>query len=183
VTLCPDWSVSQLVDHLIGMNLVFAALLAGDAPPRRNPAHVEDDPAAAYQDSAVRLLAAFGQPEVLERTYRGPSGRPPVPSDCRSGSTISWPHGWDLAQATGQPAELPDDVAEQALTFVCIQLSDEARPGRFGPPEGLTDPRSGQHRLPDHHQRVPISPTLYGTAATAISANVRSSHKPIRLRA
>ncbi|MGL5808681.1 MAG: hypothetical protein ACRCYQ_01910 [Nocardioides sp.] len=33
-------------------------------------------------------------------------------------------HGWDLAQATGQPAELPDDVAEESLAFARTQLDD-----------------------------------------------------------
>jgi len=30
-------------------------------------------------------------------------------------------------------AELPDDLAEQSLAFVCTQLTDQARAGRFGP--------------------------------------------------
>src|SRR5215471_587677 len=42
-------------------------------------------------------------------------------------------HGWDLAQATEQPADLPDDLAEQSLAFARTQLTDQARPGRFGP--------------------------------------------------
>jgi uncharacterized protein (TIGR03086 family) len=42
-------------------------------------------------------------------------------------------HGWDLAQATGQPAGLPDDLAEQSLAFARTQLTGQARPGRFGP--------------------------------------------------
>jgi hypothetical protein len=36
-------------------------------------------------------------------------------------------HGWDRAQATGQPAQLPEDLAEQALAFVRIQLSTQSR--------------------------------------------------------
>jgi len=31
-TPCTDWTVRRLVDHLIGMNRVFAALLADEAP-------------------------------------------------------------------------------------------------------------------------------------------------------
>jgi len=32
-------------------------------------------------------------------------------------------HGWDLAQATEQPAGLPDDLAEQSLAFARTQLT------------------------------------------------------------
>ena len=74
-TPCTDWTVRQVVNHLIGMNRVFAALLAGQPPPPRPPAgHAEDDPAGAYRDSAAALQAAFGRPGVLERTYHGPLG-------------------------------------------------------------------------------------------------------------
>src|SRR5262249_56776694 len=72
-TPCTDWTVRQLVNHLIGMNRVFAALLADQPPPPRPSAdHVEDDPAGAYRDSAAALQAAFGRPGVLERTYHRP---------------------------------------------------------------------------------------------------------------
>lgn len=83
-TPCPDWAVRQAVNHLIGMNRVFAALLA---------------------------------------------------------------HGWDLAQATGQPAGLPDDLAEQSLAFVRTQLTEQARPGRFGPAQIATEQASAIERL------------------------------------
>lgn len=73
-TPCTEWTVGQLVDHLIGMNRVFAALLAGEPPPRRAADDIEGDPAGAYRDSAARLRSAFEQPGVLERTYRGPLG-------------------------------------------------------------------------------------------------------------
>ena len=73
-TPCTDWTVRRLVEHLIGMNRVFAALLCDEPPPRPAADHIEDDPVGAYRDSAARLLAAFDQPGVLGRTYRGPLG-------------------------------------------------------------------------------------------------------------
>jgi uncharacterized protein (TIGR03086 family) len=48
-------------------------------------------------------------------------------------------HGWDLATATGRPVELPVDVTENSLAFVRIQLTDDARPGRFGPAQQVAD--------------------------------------------
>jgi uncharacterized protein (TIGR03086 family) len=46
-------------------------------------------------------------------------------------------HGWDLAQATGMPAQIPDELAEQALAFVRHQLSTPPRTGRFAEPQPL----------------------------------------------
>lgn len=146
-TPCTDWSVRQLVDHLIGMNRVFAALLAGEAPRRHDPAHVEDDPEGAYRDSAARLLAAFGQPGVLERTHRGPLGEATGAERLQIRLYDLLAHGWDLAQAAGLPAELPDDVAEQALAFVRIQLAEQGRPGRFGPVQTVPDHAPAIERL------------------------------------
>src|ERR1700729_1000802 len=115
-TPCTDWTVRQVVNHLIGMNRVFAALLAGQPPPPRPPAdHTEDDPAGAYRDSAAALLAAFGRPGVLERAYPGPLGTATGAERLKIRLYDLLAHAWGLAQATGQPAELPGDVAEQSL--------------------------------------------------------------------
>lgn len=73
-TPCAEWTVDRLVSHLIGMNRVFAALLVDEPAPRPTVDHSEDDPVGAYRESAVRLLAAFEQPGVLDRTFRGPLG-------------------------------------------------------------------------------------------------------------
>jgi uncharacterized protein (TIGR03086 family) len=146
-TPCTDWTVRQLVDHLIGMNRVFAALLSDEPPPRRAADHIEDDPVGAYRDSAARLQAVFDQSGVLERTYRGPLGEATGAERLQIRLYDLLAHGWDLAQATGQPAALPDDVAEQALAFVRIQLTEQARPGRFGPAQRVADHAPAIERL------------------------------------
>jgi uncharacterized protein (TIGR03086 family) len=48
-------------------------------------------------------------------------------------------HGWDLIDATGVVAELPDDLVEQALTFVRAQLPSQPRAGRFADPQPIRD--------------------------------------------
>jgi len=146
-TPCTDWTVRRLVDHLIGMNRVFAALLSDEAPPRPVADHIEDDPVGAFRDSAAMLQAAFEQPGVLERTYRGPLGAATGTERLQIRLCGLLAHGWDLAQATGQPVELPDDVAERSLAFVRIQLTEKARPGRFGPAQMVADHAPAIERL------------------------------------
>lgn len=126
-TPCTDWTVRQLANHLIGMIRVFTALLADEPPPHRPaPDYVEDDPIGAYRDSAVMLQAAFDQPGVLERSYHGPLGTATGADLLQIRLYDLLAHGWDLAQATGQSAELPDDLAEQSLALVRTQLTDQA---------------------------------------------------------
>jgi len=146
-TPCTDWTVSRLVHHLIGMNRVFSALLAGDPPPRRDTDRVEDEPLTAYRMSAATLQAAFAKPGVLERTFHGPLGAATGAERLQIRLYDLLAHGWDLAQATGQPAVLPDDVAEQALAFVRTQLTEQARPGRFGPAQVVADHAPAIERL------------------------------------
>lgn len=74
-TPCSNWTVRALVDHMIGMNRVFIAVLVGQAPPQRPAAdHVEHDPVGAYRDTAAALLSAFTAPGVLDREFQGPLG-------------------------------------------------------------------------------------------------------------
>jgi uncharacterized protein (TIGR03086 family) len=147
-TPCTDWTVGQMVNHLIGMNRVFAALLAGQPPPPGPSAvHIEDDPVGAYRDSAAALLAAFGRPGVLECTYHGPLGTATGAERLKIRLYDLLAHVWDLAQATEQPAGLPDDLAAQSLAFARAQLTEQARPGRFGPAQIVAEQAPAIERL------------------------------------
>jgi uncharacterized protein (TIGR03086 family) len=147
-TPCTDWNVRQVVNHLIGMNRVLAALLADQPPPPRLSAdHAEDDPAGAYRDSAAALRAAFGRPGVLERAFHGPLGTATGAERLQIRLYDLLAHGWDLAQATGQPVDLPDDLAEQSLAFARTQLTGQARPGRFGPAQIVAEQAPAIERL------------------------------------
>ena len=147
-TPCTDWTVRRLVDHLIGMNRVFVALLLGEPVPVRPPAdHVEADPVGAYRHSAATLQAVFGQPGVLDRTYPGPLGTVTGAERLQIRLYDLLVHGWDLAQATGQAVELPVDLVEQSLAFVRTQLAEQDRPGRFGPVQVVAEHAAAIERL------------------------------------
>lgn len=61
-TPCTDWTLHDLVAHLVGMNLVFAAFMTEQSPPQRTTDVLDDDLLAAYLDSSARLLATFEHP-------------------------------------------------------------------------------------------------------------------------
>ena len=147
-TPCPDWNVRALVDHVIGMNRVFAALLAGQTPPPRPaPDHVDRDPVGAYRQTASTLLSACAVPGVLEREYRGPLGTATGAERLQIRLYDLLAHGWDLARATGQGVELPTDVVEQSLAFARTQIREPSRPGRFGPAQAIDPHASSIERL------------------------------------
>ena len=146
-TPCTDWTVRQLVNHLIGLNRVFAALLTDEPAPRRGDDIADDNLVRAYRESAATLQTAFSQTGVLERSYRGPLGVVTGAERLQIRLYDLLAHGWDLAQATGQPARLPDDLAEQSLAFVRVQLTEQARPGRFGPAQIVSGQAPAIERL------------------------------------
>lgn len=145
-TPCTDWTVHRVVGHIVGMNGVFAAMLAGEAP----PACSDLEPAEllpAYRAYSARLLEAFGQPGVLARTFESPMGSATGAERLQIRLYDLLAHGWDLARATGQIADLPEDAAETALTFARGQVSDESRPGRFAPAQPAPPDASAVDRL------------------------------------
>jgi uncharacterized protein (TIGR03086 family) len=146
-TPCTDWDVRDIVAHLVGMNLVFAAILDGQPPPTRGQDPLGDDPVDAYTRSASMVRSAFERPGVLERVYRGPLGEASGAERLQIRVYDLLAHGWDLAQATGQPPGMPEDLAEQALLFVQSHLPDPARAGRFWPVQAVPDDAPAITRL------------------------------------
>ncbi len=147
-TPCTDWTVRQVVGHLVGMNRIFTALLTEQAPPESRLDHLADDPVEAYHDSPAALQAAFEAPGVLERTYHGPLGVATGADRLQIRLYDLLAHGWDLAQATGQPVtELPAELAEQALVFAQAQLAGQDRTGRFAPAQPVADDAPALERL------------------------------------
>lgn len=131
-TPCTEWNVRGVVRHLVGMDLVFTAMLEGGPMPERGADPLGDDPVGAYRASSASLQAAFARPGVLERSYRGPLGSATGAERLQIRLYDLLAHGWDLAQATGIPALLPEDLAEQSLAFV--QINSPLSPERDDSP-------------------------------------------------
>jgi uncharacterized protein (TIGR03086 family) len=141
-TPCTEWDARTLLNHLVGGNRLFAGVLLGAAlPPLEerkalfSADQLGDDPVRAYQKASAHLLSAFGQPGVLERPFDLPIGRVPGAVALQIRLTEALVHGWDLARATGQTPRLPEDLAEEALSFASgAQAPQVPRTGHpFGP--------------------------------------------------
>jgi uncharacterized protein (TIGR03086 family) len=151
-TPCTEWSVRDVVSHLVGMNLLFVAMLEGSPMPARGEDRLGADPADAFRRSAAALQAAAALPGVLERSQATAVGV------ATGAERLHWrivdllAHGWDIAQATGNVVDMPEDVLEQALSFALAQLPGQPRAGRFR--RSAADPRRRpRHRAAGGGQR------------------------------
>ena len=154
-TPCPDWTVRQLVNHVVGGNRLFTRVLRGEPLPpldqlgrRAGEDQLGDDPAHAYAASAGEMLAALRTPGVLAGTYTVPAATLPGPALVHLRTVETLVHGWDLARATGRPAPFPDDLAEGELAFsrdLLGRLPEGRHP--FGPSRPVSDDAPAIDRL------------------------------------
>ena len=154
-TPCSEWDVRALLSHVIGTLWLTEALFTGQAPrypmapgglPDTDPGG--DDPVAAYAEASAAALAAAGTGDALSRTHVTPLGEMPGP--LLAGFTILdiAVHGWDLARATGQPADLDGRLAAHVLAFAEQTLATpEMRGPRIGPARPVPDDAPVTQRL------------------------------------
>jgi uncharacterized protein (TIGR03086 family) len=143
-TPCTEWSLRELINHVVTGNLFFIHLATGSPPPARGVDHLGDDPAAAFRDSVCAVSAAFEADGFLERVVHAPfgevSGRMLV--DMRRNELTV--HGWDIAKASGQSTDLDREVvAACQASYVAsphLKIRDKAPFAVEQPaPPGATD--------------------------------------------
>jgi uncharacterized protein (TIGR03086 family) len=128
-TPCEDWTVQDLLEHVIGVVEGFGAATTGTAP----DGSLVDDPAARFEAGAATAMEGWRRPGIMEETVTAGAG--PLPGQVYATINLldTATHTWDLAQATGQPTQLPAPVAEAALVAARTTIDEQLRPGRFGP--------------------------------------------------
>jgi len=157
-TPCENWTVHDLVNHLVGGNRLFAGVLRGGPSPTPGDRsrlqgidHLGSDAAEAYRTSSADLVAAFAEPGVMERVVTVPAGTLPGVAALHLRVVEALVHGWDLAQATGQPVRFPDALVEQELAFTRRQLGNlppaPAGQGPFAPPQPVDEQAPAIDRL------------------------------------
>jgi len=141
-TPCTEWDVRALLNHIIGTLWLADGLFADHEPrylmvPGGLPSAdlAGDDPAAAYSEASSAALAAAGAGDALTRVHVTPLGEMPGPALAGFTTLDILMHGWDLAKATGQPADLDGRLAAHVLGFAEQALAtQESRAARSGPP-------------------------------------------------
>ena len=142
-TPCTDWTVKDLLAHLVGGAAMFADAFAGRESDMSAPPALPDDVAKIRELWAANCASVMGEfkadvpPDEMVQMPWGPMPRGAAIDLATFDVTT---HACDLATATGQQAP-SDDLTESALAMGKQMIGPEMRvPGFFGdeqtPPDG-----------------------------------------------
>jgi uncharacterized protein (TIGR03086 family) len=133
-TPCSELDVRALLNHLIGGLEMLREAATGGKPAMPDGDQFGDDPGKTYDERRANLLAAISEPGVLDRNWEMPFGS--MPGKMMAGIVFMEhvTHAWDLAKATGQNTELPDDLVKETLEVVRPMDAMLRMPGVCGPP-------------------------------------------------
>ena len=139
-TPCADWSVWELVNHVVGGARRYTMLLHGadtavvDAT--RALDHISPEPLKAFRSVSEDMVAAFHEPNALQRTVQHRAG-------ARSGRELLemrvlefTVHGWDLARAIDVDAAMSPQLIEVVLRRLDSSHPDRAGHDSFDRPRG-----------------------------------------------
>jgi uncharacterized protein (TIGR03086 family) len=143
-TVCTEFDVAQLADHLIG-SVTFLGSAAGAAP--------SAEPGQAGRTSLEARVAAAAQATLEAWHTRGLDGEVKVgPHEMPAGAALGilsiefLVHAWDFARATGQRVVVSDQVAQhvrgvanQIITPAVRVGGSFADPLEAGPDAGILD--------------------------------------------
>lgn len=119
-TPCADWSVRDLVNHVVVEDLWAPALLAGKTIAEVGDSFDGDqvgaDPVAAWA-SAMTAAVDAAQPGVESRTVHLSYGDDSADSYLMQLFAEHLVHGWDVAKATGGKTELPADLVNECAAW------------------------------------------------------------------
>ena len=120
-TPCEDWTVEQLIGHLLADTANFVTMMNGDEPDwSAPPPALPDDFVAAFRSGADDLIHRWHQRE-------GEDAGPPPDMQTAEFAVYTW----DLVRALGLSTELDPEVAERGLAFMSASLEPEMRGGAF----------------------------------------------------
>lgn len=142
-TPCEEYAVGDLLDHIHGLSIAFAAA-ARKSPPGSDieggaAQFSVDNLPADWRESIPRqleeLAAAWADPDAYEgQTQAGGLTLPAQVAGMVSLEEVVL-HGWDLARATGQPFDIDEDSTKVVFEFTSLAASSEQlanREGLFG---------------------------------------------------
>ncbi len=151
MSVCDDWTVRELVNHIVTGNYWAFELAGGKTIEEVGDALDGDvlghDPVRAYDDSSIVAAAVFREPDAMDRPCAVSYG--PVPGSVYCGHRFIdvLVHGWDVAKSTGQDTVLDPDLVAACWAVVEPQLDELSGSGAFGNSVRLPADADPQARL------------------------------------
>ncbi|MDX2554776.1 MULTISPECIES: TIGR03086 family metal-binding protein [Streptomyces] len=144
-TPCAEWSVRDLVNHLVSEQLWAPSLV-------RDGCMIEEvgdtfegdllgpDPAASWDTAARSAREAFAAPGALDRTVHLSYGDTPAVAYCGQMVADLVVHTWDLSRAIGADERLPDALVSFTTDEITPYAGELEKTGLFeaavAPPAG-----------------------------------------------
>jgi uncharacterized protein (TIGR03086 family) len=119
-TPCPDWDVAALIQHVVGADHAYVAIMRGgsvdDFMAAAAGTRVGERPEEDFATSSAALIEEMGRPAELDRIVHHPIGDIPVLQLLGMRVTDWTVHGWDLARAIGA-----DETLDRQLVAALLQ--------------------------------------------------------------
>jgi uncharacterized protein (TIGR03086 family) len=120
-TPCADWTVRDLLNHVVNEARWTPPLLAGRTIAEVGDAFdgdlLGDDPVGAWDEAGAEATAAVDEPGAMERTTRLSFGDVPAPEYVRQLVADHLIHGWDLARAIGADDRLDPELVDAVAVW------------------------------------------------------------------
>ena len=143
-TPCTEWTVQDLLDHIVGGTGYLAAALG--AEPTEPPTGAT---AADLAAGVAACLERLADPAALEHRSPSPLGFEWSGLEATAGTSMDvLVHTWDLASATGQDTALDSAVVDACVAMFLPAMPEGGRAaGIIGPAIEVADDASPQDRL------------------------------------
>lgn len=138
-TVCANYNVRNVLQHMIGGANIFGAQLRGEVA----DAGVEEDVINQFPKAMAELWESVNAEGALERTIHAPFGEVPGEIFIRFTCMDGMVHGYDIASATGQAYEPRAELVAEVDAFTRQAIQDGMRDGdvfakAVEPPAGAT---------------------------------------------
>ena len=148
-TPCGSWVLRDLLDHVVETMTMFADGVDTVSPDVAGDAHEVAPLGTTRWDHALAALTTRSQrawkaPGVMARTIELPIGAMPAPTVLSASLLELVVHGWDISQASGEAAGIPDALAVPVLAFAREALTDMDHGDHFAADLGIGDTPSDQ---------------------------------------
>ena len=130
-TPCTEFDVHALVNHIVYDLRIFKTTLTEGEREAPGADLIGDDWSAAYHAAAQDLLTTW-RAHGTEGMLKTRLGEFPVKWAIGQHLSDIAVHGWDIARATGQPADFDPEVGEAALEWARQNLKPQFRGQAFG---------------------------------------------------
>jgi uncharacterized protein (TIGR03086 family) len=141
-TPCREWTVRDLVNHVVGEHLWAVHLLRGESleevGDRYDGDLVGENPVAAWSAAEASSSAAWKALVSPDQPVSVSSGQTSAGAYAEEMLLDLVVHGWDLARGTGQDETMDPAALAHLLPFVSANVDSFKDAGIFAPPVQTT---------------------------------------------